>query len=516
MSRVIVIYWDQLTFEISSLKAAKAQDVVVFVECHEQCTYVKHHKKKLVFLLSAMRHFAKSLKRKRKTLNVQYFSLDDANGLNTLSKCLQHLHQQSPIRKLIATHPGEHHQLVTLKKIGKKLKASLELLEDDRFICSQIEFSTWISSKRNNSQIIMESFYREMRKKTNFLMDGHKPIGGKWNFDKENRNPIPDGVPVPHIDGFKPKPEVKAVIPLVKKFFPKHFGDIEPFWFGITREDAQKALALFIEKALPHFGEYQDAMLDGEAFLFHSVLSQYLNVGLLDPMEVCQQVELEYHQGHISLPCAEGFIRQIIGWREFIRGIYWHYMPDYQDFNAMNYAGKLPDLYWGEKTKMRCLSHTVAETRRHAYSHHIQRLMITGNFATLIGVRPELIHEWYLIVYIDAFEWVEMPNTMGMATFADGGIVGTKPYISGGNYINKMSNFCDKCHYKIKKKNGTDACPFNYLYWNYLITHHDKLKFNHRLRMPLATLARMSREKIAEIKRDSQRFLQKIENGNVI
>ena len=508
MPTLRLILPDQLSKQNPVLENIESDDFILFYEPLDTFYEDGHHKQKIVFLISSMRQFIakqnhkKIIHRKIHKKNVKF--KDD----------LLKIALDKKIKRIIASKPSDFKTYKDLMFSCQTKNIELTILEDKNFISSSEDFTDWAEGKKTR---IQEYYYRWLRKKYNiFMNEDSKPVGDKWNFDKENRNPIPDGVPVPHIDGFKPKPEVKAVIPLVKKFFPKHFGDIEPFWFGITREDAQKALALFIEKALPHFGEYQDAMLDGEAFLFHSVLSQYLNVGLLDPMEVCQQVELEYHQGHISLPCAEGFIRQIIGWREFIRGIYWHYMPDYQDFNAMNYAGKLPDLYWGEKTKMRCLSHTVAETRRHAYSHHIQRLMITGNFATLIGVRPELIHEWYLIVYIDAFEWVEMPNTMGMATFADGGIVGTKPYISGGNYINKMSNFCDKCHYKIKKKNGTDACPFNYLYWNYLITHHDKLKFNHRLRMPLATLARMSREKIAEIKRDSQRFLQKIENGNVI
>lgn len=511
MTQAYLLFWDQLSKDIRSLKNIPENSTVIMVECIKCCGYVKHHKKKLVFLLAAMRHFYKQLAKQK--LNIKYFALDNAAGINSIPEALENVIKTHKFDELIVTEPSEYYQLQTLRACAKKLKFKLTLLEDDRFICSKTEFKAWLKPKTNNSQILMENFYHQMRKKTNLLMDNAKPIGGKWNFDKENRKAIPDSTAIPHVDGFKPDKITKDVIKLVDDIFSDNFGDIEPFWYGVTSVQANQALNKFIEQILPEFGDYQDAMLTDEAFLFHSVLSQYINVGLLNPLYVCQRVELEYFEGRISLACAEGFIRQIIGWREYVRGIYWAYMPKYLKINEMEYSNNLPDLYWSGQTKMQCLSHTVKQTRIHAYSHHIQRLMITGNFATLIGVKPELIHEWYLIVYIDAFEWVELPNTVGMATFADGGIVGSKPYVSGGNYINKMSNFCKGCHYNVKEKTGDNACPFNYLYWNYLITHKDKLKANMRLKMPYATLSKMTPAKISQIKADSEAFLEKLANN---
>lgn len=511
MKKIILIYWDQLTCNISSLKEAKSNDIVVFVECVKDSTIVKHHKKKLVFLLSSMRTFANEINEK---FNIEYFKVTD--DINTIESAIRHVSVKHKIREVCVTHPGEYHQLKTIKDIAINLSLKLSILEDDRFLCSKKEFSKWISTRKTNSQIIMESFYRDMRKKTGLLVEEDKPVGGKWNFDKDNRNYLPDNIEIPKIDGFKPSNCTLEVISDVNLKFSDHFGDIAPFWYATSRKDAEIAFERFIDIALVNFGMYQDAMMTDQAFLFHSVISQYINIGFLDPLEVCKRIEFEYIHNKIALNCAEGFIRQVIGWREYIRGIYWYYMPEYKNLNTMEYKRKLPSIYWGSETKMKCISEVVKSTKIHAYSHHIQRLMITGNFATLTGILPKEIHEWYLIVYIDAFEWVELPNTIGMATFSDGGLVGTKPYISGGNYISKMSNFCDNCQYKVKVKTGKDACPFNYLYWNYLIENRDKLKNNLRLKMPISTLNKMSNEKIKQIKKDSAIFLEKIENNDYI
>ncbi|MFM8186194.1 MAG: cryptochrome/photolyase family protein, partial [Alphaproteobacteria bacterium] len=300
-------------------------------------------------------------------------------------------------------------------------------------------------------------------------------------------------------------------INLVEKQCADHFGDLDTFAWPVTRKDALKALDHFIKDCLPTFGDYQDAMKIGAPFLAHALLSPALNIGLLNPVEICVAAERAYKQGKAPLNAVEGFIRQIIGWREYIRGIYWHFMPKYADLNYFNHRRNLPEFYWDEdKTEMNCLKTAIKHTRLHAYSHHIQRLMITGNFALLSQINPTQVDEWYLAVYADAFEWVEMPNTRGMALYADGGIVASKPYCSSGNYINKMSNFCKNCHYDVKLATGEKACPFNYLYWNFLIENSENLKNNGRLFYPYSNLKRKSAKEIAEIKTSAQNFFKKI------
>tara|TARA_R110002110_G_scaffold121431_2_gene297169 strand:+ start:1763 stop:3292 length:1530 start_codon:yes stop_codon:yes gene_type:complete len=502
--QLILIMWDQLSVDLSSLKNFPNAPVTI-IEFWEDFTHVKHHQKKIVFLLSAMRHFKKQLEKK---WSVEYLRLDEHPENTSSEVILKSVIKKHDAKELIVTHPGEYRQLQFLNKVTQSLNIKLTLVEDERFFCGIAEGDGWYKKHKENP--LMENFYHTMRRKTGYLMENNKPIGGKWNYDKENRQPPKKGMDIPHIPGFKSDALTQEVITFVKKTFKQNFGDIEPFWFGVTRRQALVALDRFVEIALADFGTYQDAMLEGEAFLYHSVLAQYLNVGLLSPLEICNKVEAYYKQNKISLACAEGFIRQVIGWREYVRMIYWSTMPAYVELNSLNYQNPLPNFYWTGQTEMRCLSHCIQNTKKHAYSHHIQRLMITGNFAMLIGVTPKYIHEWYLIVYIDAFEWVELPNTMGMATFADGGIVGTKPYVAGGNYINKMSNFCQNCAYNVKEKLGKNACPFNYLYWNFLIKHEPYLKNNMRLKMPYATLRKMSSEKKANIEDDAKRFIENI------
>lgn len=355
----------------------------------------------------------------------------------------------------------------------------------------------------------MENFYRYMRLKTGILIQNDKPIGGKWNFDQDNRKGLPNKIQSPNLDFDNRNELIEEVIELVEKRFGDHFGDIYPFWLEINQKGAEKALQNFMNTSLLNFGEYQDAMKSGEALLFHSGLSSYLNIGFLNPLDVCKQIEKAYFLGKVSIQSAEGFIRQILGWREFIRGIYWLNMPDYKHMNHLNYARSIPSFYWTGDTECACLKQVIQFTKKYAYSHHIQRLMVTGNFATLIGIKPAEICDWYLCVYTDAYEWVELPNTLGMATYADGGIVGTKPYISTGNYINKMSDFCKNCYFNVKEKTGPRACPFNYLYWNFLITHHDKLKYNHRMRIPSSMAEKL--ENKHEIQSMSEEFIETIE-----
>jgi deoxyribodipyrimidine photolyase-related protein len=310
---------------------------------------------------------------------------------------------------------------------------------------------------------------------------------------------------------FQPDAITAEVIALVRRHFPENFGEVEPFWFAVTRADARRALAHFLRHALPGFGDHQDAMLQGEDYLFHAAISQYLNAGLLTPEEICRKAEAAYHDGAAPLNAVEGFIRQILGWREFVRGVYWLKMPGYAQANFLGAERRIPAFYWTGDTQMNCLAQVIDQTRREALSHHIQRLMVTGNFAMLIGVRPADINLWYLAVYADAFEWVELPNTHGMATFADGGVVGSKPYAAGGNYIDRMSDFCASCRFDVKQKNGENACPFKYLYWNFMIEHRDRLKGNQRLNYVYKTLERMGDERVRAIRRDAERFLGRLE-----
>jgi len=327
----------------------------------------------------------------------------------------------------------------------------------------------------------MEFFYREMRRKTGLLMDGDKPTGGKWNFDQENRKSPPKEIISTEPSIFKHDEITEEVLALVNERYSSHFGEIYPFNYAVTPEDANIILDKFIHHSLPFFGDYQDAMMLNEPFLYHALISLYLNTGLLDPLETCRKVEEAFIKGDAPLNAVEGFIRQIIGWREYIRGIYFLKGPGYTDQNYLKAKRKLPSFYWSADTKMRCVSQAVLQTKKHSYAHHIQRLMVTGNFALLADVDPKEVHQWYLSVYIDAFEWVEAPNTLGMSQFSDGGLVASKPYISSGAYINRMSNYCKNCHYDVKDKLGDRACPFNALYWDFLIRHKEKFSSNPRM-----------------------------------
>jgi deoxyribodipyrimidine photolyase-related protein len=347
-----------------------------------------------------------------------------------------------------------------------------------------------------------------MRKKYSILMDGDKPIGGQWNFDKENRKPPGDGLSPPKSYSNEPDEITTEVKAFVKTNFSGHFGDIDPFDFAVTRTQALNALKLFIIKRLPKFGDYQDAMLEGEPWMYHSHISFYLNCGLLLPLECIKLAEQAYRTGKAPLNAVEGFIRQILGWREYVRGIYWVEMPSYENRNFLNAKRNLPDFYWTGNTELNCLAQCISETKKNAYAHHIQRLMILGNFALIAGLDPVQVNEWFLIVYADAYEWAELPNVSGMSLFADGGFLASKPYAAGGNYIKKMSNYCKNCNYSVAKKFGEKACPFNYLYWDFLNRNREKLKSNHRVSMMYKTYDRMSSEKKQAIADDSSRFLQ--------
>ncbi|MEM7327526.1 MAG: cryptochrome/photolyase family protein [Pseudomonadota bacterium] len=485
---------DQLSDTLSSLQRGDREaDRVLMVEVQEEATYVHHHKKKIAFLFSAMRHFSDQLK--REGWQVDYVQLDDPENTGSFTGEVERAVQRLRPERVLVTEPSEWRVLESMRAWPTRLDCPIEILEDDRFIATHAEFQAWANGRK---QLRMEYFYREMRRKTGLLMNGDQPEGGKWNYDAENRKRAKADLFMPIPERFAHDDITRGVLTLVRERFANHFGDLDPFWFGVTRPQAMSALDQFIATALHKFGDYQDAMLEGEKFLYHSILSVYINAGLLGALEVCQRVEAAYRDGQVPLNAAEGFIRQVIGWREYVRGIYWLKMPDYVDLNFFGNTRDLPDFYWTANTEMACLRAAISQTKEEAYAHHIQRLMVTGNFALLAGVDPKQVHEWYLAVYADAYEWVELPNTLGMSQFGDGGILGSKPYAASGNYIHKMSNHCQTCRYDVKQKTGEGACPFNPLYWDFLHRNREKLASNPRMGQMYRTWDRMSDEKRAD------------------
>jgi deoxyribodipyrimidine photolyase-related protein len=506
MKKLRVIFCDQLSFNLSALADFdKHNDAVLMIESPSECENVKHHKKKLVFILSAMRHFSQEIK--LKGYKIIYVELTDANNGGTLVGEIQRIFSAGHFDEIVITKPSEYRLYQELLALKTQRSIPIEILGDDRFLATPDEFAKWAE---NRKELRMEFFYREMRKKHGILIKDGLPVGGKWNYDAENRKFPSENLVIPPCYRAKPDKITQEVISLVAERFSSHFGDIMPFHFAVTRSQALDALAHFIDRRLANFGNFQDAMLENEPWMYHSHLSFYLNVGLLQPLECIKLAEDAFYQGKVSLNAAEGFIRQILGWREYVRGIYWLKMPEYKELNYFNASRELPNFFWTADTKMRCLAQCIKETKENAYAHHIQRLMVIGNFALLAGLHPDYVNEWYLLVYADAYEWVELPNVTGMILYADGGVLASKPYSASGAYINKMSNYCQGCQYKVSKKNGPGACPFNYLYWNFLLENRGKLQLNHRLVMIYAVLNKMNEEKIQAIREDAQTFFTKL------
>lgn len=506
MPNLHFVLGDQLCHGLAALRDLRpGDDVVLMVEVAEEGSYVPHHKQKIVLILSAMRHFAEELRARGVT--VDYVRLDDPDNTQSLTGEVVRAVARNRAAAVIATEPGEWRVLQMMEGWQAALGLPVTILPDDRFFCTRSEFAALAKAGKTGR---MEYFYREMRRRTGFLMQGDAPEGGQWNFDSDNRKPLPKDARLPTRQRFAPDAITEEVMALVARAFPNTFGDLTPFGWPVTRDMALAALDHFIAIALPRFGDVQDAMKAGEDFLYHSLLSPALNIGLLTPREVCAAAEAAYHRGEAPLNAVEGFIRQILGWREFVRGIYWLEMPGYAATNALNATRPLPDLYWTGETKMRCMAEVVDQTRRTAYAHHIQRLMVTGNFALLAGVAPAAVEEWYLAVYADAFDWVELPNTHGMVLHADGGRIGSKPYAASGAYINRMSDYCTGCAYDVKEKLGAKACPFNYLYWDFIDRHESRFAKNPRMAMPVKTLRAMPPERRAALRAEAERFLESL------
>ena len=492
LRHLVIILGDQLNEDASALSDFDPkQDAIWMTEVEEESTHVMSSKQRTTVFLSAMRHFAARLK--QRGWSVIYSALDAPQNSGTLAGELGKAILQTQPHKLVMTAPGEWRVLKSLRTVAHTHGLTLEVRDDTHFFSTVREFA---QHARDRKQLRLEFFYREMRQKTGILMDGKKPLGGQWNFDADNRASFGKKGPglLPKPSRFEPDATTHDIIRLVNQRFAHHAGSLESFGWPVTREHALLALAEFISHRLPSFGLYQDAMWEGEVWLYHSHLSCALNLKLLNPREVIAAAEEAFHNGHAPLPAVEGFVRQILGWREYVRGIYWTHMPDYADRNEWHAQASLPEFYWTGQTEMACLRDAIHQTLAHGYAHHIQRLMVTGLYALLFGVNPKEVHQWYLGVYVDAVEWVELPNTLGMSQFADGGLMASKPYVASGNYIHRMSNHCKGCRFNPAESTGTSACPFTTLYWDYLITHSDKLATHSRMLMQLKHLNKLSQE----------------------
>ena len=504
MAVLRVILGDQLSPTISSLHGAdKTKDTILICEVQQEATYVKHHKKKQVFIFSAMRHFAQELRDAK--YRVIYHKLDDATPVSRFSDAVTRAAQMGDFDEIVVTEPSEYRVLEEIKLWPDLLNLPVDIRPDTRFFASHSDFQNWSAGRKS---LRMEYFYREMRKRYSILMEGDQPIGDQWNFDSDNRKAPNATLTIPDTFRLAPDDVTQEVCAMVEQLFPDHMGAATPFHFAVTAEGARAALQQFVEERLTFFGDYQDAMLQDEAWMFHAHIGLYLNTGLLLPLECIAAAEQAYHRGQAPLNAVEGFIRQILGWREFVRGLYWQNMPGYETLNFFDAQRDLPDFYWTADTRMNCLRQSVQETIDHAYAHHIQRLMVLGNFALLAGILPAQVNDWFLSVYADAFEWVELPNVSGMALFADGGKLASKPYASGGGYINKMSNYCKGCSYSVTAKNGPKACPFNYLYWDFLDRNRAKLRANPRVGMMYRVYDRMDADKQQAIRSDAEQFLK--------
>ena len=508
MTILIPILGDQCSHQLASLRGVdRAGAVVLMMEVTDETTYVRHHKRKTALILSAMRHFAGELVEAGWT--VDYVRLDDPANSGSFSGEVDRAVRRHRPEAIRVVEPGEWRVKVMMDGWAGASGVPVDILPDDRFLCGILEFQTWAQSR---NELMMEYFYREMRRKTGLLMTAEgKPEGGQWNLDKENRAPPKHGLNYPEPLRFEPDETTAEVMTLVAERFAGHFGRLEKFALPVTAAQAREALAHFVKTALPDFGTYQDAMVTGQDWLYHSWLSPALNVGLLTPLEVAEAAAAAYAVGDAPLNAVEGFIRQVIGWREYVRGYYWLEMPEVAEANALGATRPLPEFYWTGDTDMLCMAEAVRNTRDHGYAHHIQRLMVLGNFAMLAGVRPQEVADWFLVVFADAYEWVELPNVIGMSQHADGGRLATKPYAGGGAYINRMSDHCGRCRYDVKQKVGPDACPFNALYWDFLARHEKRFRRNRRMIQMYANWDRMKPEVRDAYRASAAAFLETLE-----
>ena len=487
---LVIVLGDQLDLDASGFDGFDAaSDAVWMAEASEESTHVESSKPRTALFLAAMRHFALALQAVGRPLH--YSRMDAGGQAGSLAAQLQADIARLRPARLAMTAPGDWRVLHAIKAVAQAHDLALDIREDRHFFSSVSDFA---AHARGRKSLRMEYFYREQRKRHGILMQDDAPVGGQWNFDADNREAFgaagPAGLPERAL--FEPDAVTREVIALVRQRFADHPGQLDSFAWPVTRAQALHSLHAFITQRLPLFGRFQDAMWPGDAWLYHSHLSAALNLKLLNPREVVAAAEAAYHNGQAPLASVEGFIRQILGWREYVRGIYWTQMPAYLERNALGAGQDLPAWFWTGATDMACLRDALAQTLAHGYANHIQRLMVTGLFALMLGVEPKQVHAWYLAVYVDAVEWVELPNTLGMSQYADGGVMGSKPYIATGKYIQRMSPHCTGCRYDPAQRSGDKACPYTTLYWDFLMRHQALLAGNPRMALQVRNVARLS------------------------
>ncbi len=509
MRNLILVLGDQLDPKSAAFDGFEAgADAVWMAEAADESTKVWSTKARIAMFVSAMRHFRDDLRRRGWT--VVYHEMGAHRGF---AGALRASVKEHGPQRLVMVQAGEWGVQQQIEKAARALKVPLDVREDRHFYCTPEEFAEHARSRRS---LRMEFFYREMRKKLGVLLtrDG-EPAGGAWNYDSENREAFGEDGPGRHKAPrrFKPDAITRGVIEMVESRFEEHPGSLDAFDWPVTATQARQALRDFVAHRLPHFGRFQDAMWTDEPWLYHSRLSAALNLKLLDPRDVVAAAEEAYSARKAPLAAVEGFIRQILGWREYVRGVYWLFMPEYLERNDMKAREPLPPFYWTGETDMQCLREALGQTLRYGYAHHIQRLMVTGLFALLYGVDPKQVHAWYLAVYVDAVEWVELPNVLGMSQYADGGVMASKPYVATGKYIQRMSNYCGQCQYDPAIRTGPNACPFSTLYWDYLLRHESSLKRNQRMSLQVRNLRRVDRRERGAIRKQAQDLRARYANG---
>jgi deoxyribodipyrimidine photolyase-related protein len=490
------ILGDQLHLENSALSGLPTGAPVLMIESSTHVQVRNYHQQKLVLVWSAMRHFAQRLRE-------QGYQVHYIEQAQDFEQPLVNFIKNYGITDIQVMEPAD----IPFQKFLQNLNVAckLTITPNNHYLWSAQAFCQWAKERK---RLLMEDFYRETRRRLNILMDEGKPVGGQWNYDQDNRKPPKKGLNPPAPLAFAPDAITQSVIERVKKDFGQNFGQVEPFAWAVTREDALKVLEEFIQHRLAQFGPYQDAMVTGQWTMFHGLISPYLNLGILSPREVIQRVEKAYRSQELPLASVEGFIRQVIGWREYIRGLYVLKMPEgYAQENWFDHQRPLPDFFWTGETSMHCLQESLRQTIETGYAHHIQRLMILGNFSLIAGLNPQAVENWFHSAYIDAYDWVMQTNVLGMALFADGGVLASKPYAASANYINKMSNYCAGCRYDPKARIGKDACPFNYLYWNFLDRNRDKLNQQGRMGLVLAHLDKLDEKTREEYASQTVHFL---------
>jgi len=488
--RLVLVLGDQLDIDAVAFDGFEAGlDAVWMAEVAEEATHVWSSKPRIVLFLAAMRHFASALRAAGRPLH--YTRLDDPGNCGSLCAQLQSDLARLRPERLVLTAPGDWRVLQAIKALAQTNNLPLDIHEDRHFFSSIAAFAEHAKGRKS---LRMEYFYREQRKRHKVLMQGDEPMGGQWNFDASNREAFDAAGPgaIPPRTVFEPDAVTREVISIVDRRFTCHPGRLDRFGWPVTRAQALQSLQTFVRERLPCFGRYQDAMWPGDPWLYHSHLSAALNLKLLNPREVVAAAEAAHRDGHAPLASVEGFIRQILGWREYVRGIYWTQMPGYLERNALDAQQDLPAWFWTGATDMACLRDALAQTLEHGYANHIQRLMVTGLYALMLGVKPKQVHAWYLAVYVDAVEWVELPNTLGMSQYADGGVMSSKPYIATGKYIQRMSPHCKGCRYDPAQRSGDSACPFTTLYWDFLMRHETALARNPRMALQVKNVARLT------------------------